>query len=206
MENRAFTPLEKTAPKVDEGLKLLSAQGLRRQTSLTGFTYLEVLIAVLILGLVLIPMLSQFYIGFQGTKTSELVTQATDLANDLMEEIKGRRFDENIYPDAPVNIDQLGIDGGEASNNRKTFDDVDDYIAYTDWGSSPLKAIDGTPFPESEFADFRRLVEVEYVTISGSDWVTYTGPDPFTYYKRIKVTVSHPKIADRVLETIVAHY
>ena len=205
MENRAFTPLEKITPKVDEGLKLLSAQGLRRQTSRTGFTYIEVLIAVLILGLVLIPMLSQFYIGFQGTKTSELVTQATDLANDLMEEIKGRRFDENIYPDAPVNIAQLGIDGGEASNDRTTFDDVDDYHG---WQMSPPQSIDNnTPLPP-EFDEFRRQVEVEYVTLSGSDWVTYLGPDPFTNYKRIKVTVSqiNNKIADRVLETIVSHY
>ncbi len=166
-----------------------------------AFTYIEVLIAVLILGLVLIPMLAQFYIGFQGNETSELVTQATDLANDLMEEIKGRRFDENIYPAEPVSTANLGIDSGENANDRRTFNDVDDYLDYMGWGSSPPKSIAGTDL--TEFAEFSRQVEVDYVTISGSTWVNSISQ---TYYKRIRVTVSHSKIADRVLETIVSHY
>ena len=56
-----------------------------------AFTYIEVLAAVFILGIALVPMLSMFYIGFQGNANAELVTQAIDLANDLMEEIKTKQ-------------------------------------------------------------------------------------------------------------------
>lgn len=101
-----------------------------------AFTYIEVLLSVTILGFVLIPLLSQFYTGFQGNIVAELVTQSIDLADDLMEEIKSRRFDENISPAEPVASAALGIDAGEVSNDRRTFDDVDDYRS---WQKSPLR-------------------------------------------------------------------
>ncbi|MFH1777677.1 MAG: hypothetical protein ABH952_09005 [Candidatus Omnitrophota bacterium] len=164
----------------------------------TGFSYLEVILALIILGVVLIPLLSQFYTGFRGTQTAECVTQAVDLANDLMEEIKSRRFDENIYPGGPVTPAALGIDTGENANDRTTFDDVDDYH---NWQKSPPEAIDGTVL--SDFARFNRRVTVEYVTLSGADWVI---SGIMTYYKKITVTVSHPKISDKILVTIVSHH
>ncbi len=163
-----------------------------------AFTYIEVLMAVIILGFILIPLLSQFYIGFQGNKYAELVTQATDLGNDLMEEIEARRFDENIFPDEPVSPAQLGVDAGENANNRATFDDVDDYNNYHD---TPPKAIDGTAL--TDFAQFGRSVSVDYVALSGTTWIHSATT---TYYKRVKVIVTHPKISTVNLETIVVHF
>ncbi len=163
-----------------------------------AFTYIEVLLSVAILGFVLIPLLSQFYTGIQGNVTAELVTQSIDLADDLMEEIKSRRFDENISPDEPVPPGVLGVDAGENPNDRSTFDDVDDYLG---WQQSPPQAIDGTVL--ADFSEFSRSVTVEYVTVSGADWIS---SNTQTYYKRISVIVSHPKISDRKLETIVSHY
>ncbi len=164
-----------------------------------AFTYIEVLISVMILGFVLIPLLSQFYTGFQGNVIAELVTQSIDLADELMEEIKSRRFDENNFPDEPVSPGALGVvDSGESSNDRRTFDDVDDYH---NWQQSPPQAIDGSELPN--FSEFGRTVFVEYVTVSGANWIS---SGVTTYYKRITVIVSHPKISDRRLETIVSHY
>ncbi|MCG2712903.1 MAG: type II secretion system GspH family protein [Candidatus Omnitrophica bacterium] len=163
-----------------------------------AFTYIEVLLSVTILGLVLIPLLSQFYTGFQGNVTAELVTQSIDLADEMMEEIKSRCFDENAFPDEPVAPGALGVDPGETSNDRTTFDDVDDYH---NWQKSPPQAIDGTVL--TNFSEFSRGVNVEYVTVSGADWISFATT---TYYKRITVIVSHPKISDRRLETIVSHY
>jgi len=164
----------------------------------SAFTYIEVLIAVLVLGLVLVPLLSQFYIGFQGNKNAELVTQAVDLAADIMEEIKSRQFDENVFPDEPVSAGALGVDAGENANDRTTFDDVDDYLG---WQKSPPQTIDGVTL--TDFSQFSRSVSVGYVALSGSNWVSSATT---TSYKRIVVTVTHPKIANRVLETIVSHY
>jgi len=163
-----------------------------------GFTYLEVMVAVVVLGLVLIPLLSQFYIGFQGNVTAELVTQATDLANELMEEMKVRRFDENMFPDEPVSPASLGIDSGENANDRATFDDIDDYDG---WQKSPPQELDGSLL--SDFSQFTRAVSVEYVNVNGADWVS-SGVS--TYYKKITITVSHPQLADKVMETIMSHY
>lgn len=163
-----------------------------------AFTYIEVLMSVVILGFVLIPLLSQFYTGFQGNIIAELVTQSINLADDLMEEIKSRRFDENAYPNEPVAPVALGVDAGENSNDRRTFDDVDDYNG---WSQSPPQAIDGTVLVN--FSRFSRTVFVEYITVSGADWISSGST---TYYKRITVIVTHPKIGDRRLETIVSHY
>ncbi len=163
-----------------------------------AFTYIEVLLAVVILGLVLIPLLSQFYIGFQSNITSEVVTQANDLASDLMEEIKSRRFDENVFPDEPVNANALGIDAGENPGQRSTFDDVDDYNG---WQEQPPTSVAGTPL--SDFSLFSRSVSVDYVQLSANTWAHSPSA---TYYKRIIVTVTHPAILPRTLETIVSLY
>lgn len=163
-----------------------------------AFTYIEVLLSVAILGFVLIPLLSQFYTGFQGNIIAELVTQSIDLADDLAEEIKSRRFDENEAPDEPVDAGALGVDNGELATDRRTFDDVDDY---NNWSHSPPQSVDGNDL--NSFSEFRRQVSVEYVAMSGADWIPSAVP---TYYKRITIIVTHPKINNRRLETIVSHF
>ncbi|MDD5746647.1 MAG: type II secretion system protein [Candidatus Omnitrophica bacterium] len=163
-----------------------------------AFTYIEVLLAVVILGLVLIPLLSQFYIGFQANITSELVTQAADLADDLIEEIKGRRFDENLFPDEPVNPNALGTDADENPSQRATFDDVDDYNG---WQENPPQTVTGTVL--GDFSLFSRSVTVDYVRLNSAKW---EHSETSTYYKRIIVTVTHPEITRKTLETIVSLY
>ncbi|MFH1063201.1 MAG: hypothetical protein V1747_10025 [Candidatus Omnitrophota bacterium] len=154
--------------------------------------------AVMILALALIPLLSQFYIGFQGNINAEIVTQATDLADDLIEEIKGKRFDENEFPDEPVSLGALGTDFGEDPNNRSTFDDIDDY---NNWSSKPPKTIDGIVL--TDFKDFTRSVKVKYTRINNNTWEPAGAS---TYYKSIVVTVAHPKINNKTVETIMSHY
>lgn len=167
-------------------------------SSLAGFSYIEVLMAVMILAMALIPLLSQFYIGFQGNINAEIVTQAVDLANDLTEEIKGKRFDENEFPDQPVNASSLGTDFGENLNNRATFDDIDDYH---NWSKKPPQSVDGVIL--TDFKDFTRSVAVKYITVVNNTWQTAGSA---TYYKSVVVRVSHPKINDKTVETIFSHY
>ena len=166
--------------------------------SQAGFSYIEVLMAVMILALALIPLLSQFYIGFQGNINAEIVTQATDLADELLEEIKVKRFDENKFPDEPVSAGSLGVDFGEDNNNRSTFDDIDDY---NNWSKNPPQELDCTVL--TNFNDFTRSVSIQYVKIINNNWEPSSST---TYYKKIIVKVTHPNLNDKTLETIVSHY
>ncbi|MCM8813123.1 MAG: type II secretion system GspH family protein [Candidatus Omnitrophica bacterium] len=163
-----------------------------------AFTYIEILAAIMVLSIALIPLLSQFYIGFQANQTGELVSQATNLAEALMEEIKTKRFDENEFPVEPVNPASLGTDSGETIADRRTLDDIDDYHTLQE---NPPTTSDGIVL--NEFSLFRRQVTVDYVALSSGAWIA---SGVRTYYKRITVNVTHPKIGSRALETIMAHY
>jgi len=116
-----------------------------------------------------------------------------------MDEIKSKRFDENIFPAAVTPPGSLGLDSGEAHTSRGKCDDVDDFNNLT---QSPPKNIDGSLI--SGFESFTRSVRVEYAVLNASNrWVSSSSA---TNYKRIVVTVSHPEIANVVLETIVSYY
>jgi MSHA pilin protein MshD len=163
-----------------------------------GFSYIEVLMAVMILALALVPLLSQFYVGFQGNINAEIVTQATDLANELTEEIKSKRFDENEFPEDPVSAGSLGTDLSEDPDDRSTFDDVDDY---NNWSQSPPQSMEGSVL--SDFDEFTRSVEVSYIRINGDTWEPSSST---SFYKRVVVRVTHPKLDEKTIETIIAHY
>lgn len=164
----------------------------------SGFTYFEILVAVVILSFVLIPMLGQFYIGFVGNKASVAVSQAVFLAEDLMDEIISKRFDENLSPNPPTNPNLLGTDSGENPNDRRTFDDVDDYKG---WQKSPPQKLDGTLL--NDFSGFTQSANVKYVTLNAQNyWVDAASA---TNYKQINVTISGNNIGDIVLTTLMAY-
>jgi MSHA pilin protein MshD len=154
---------------------------------------------VLILGFVLVPLLSQFYIGFQATRTADALSQATFLALDLMEEIKSKRFDEHMFPEAATPLSQFGPDSGEGGADRRLFDDVDDFHG---WSSAPPRSLNGTPLPE--FAGFTRSVQVEYVTLDASG--TWQPAASGTFYKRVTVTVSSSQTGTVQMHTLFSYH
>lgn len=164
-----------------------------------GFSYLEIIMGVVILGFVLVPLLSQFYIGFQATRTADAVSQATFLAEDIMEEIKSKRFDEHQFPDASTPRAQFGPDSGESASDRRTFDDIDDF---NNWTSSPPRAANGTIL--TDFTGFTCSVQVEYMALgAGNIWQVTTST---TLYKRVSVTVTSSQSGSIQMHTLFSYH
>lgn len=124
-------------------------------------------------------------------KTTEVENKvyltAFSLADDLIEEIKQKAFDEQTVEWRAIPVDQLTpstsfgpVDPGEISVND--FDDIDDYDGYQ-------KAVS--------------LPHVENYSITSTvDYVSATDPDETsssqTYFKRIAVLVTSPYISHPV--------
>jgi len=125
------------------------------------------------------------------TKTTEVENKvyltAFSLADDLIEEIKQKAFDEQTVEWRAIPVEQLSpyssfgpTDPGESSVD--TFDDIDDYHGYQ-------KAV-SLPHVEN------------YSVMSTVDYVSATDPDVTsssqTYFKRITVRVNSPYLSHPV--------
>ena len=163
---------------------------------------------VLVLGL--IPLVK--LIGDSLVATSDLGSRsvANELAQDLLEEIKQRKWDETSVltssTTAPSKI-TLGNftllqadmdDASELPRQKTTFDDIDDYYSYSE--KPPLDTA-GNPMPQ--YSKFARSVDVRYAIMQPSGEFIInplpagnpglgTNPIPAerTVYKLITVTVS----------------
>lgn len=171
-----------------------------------GLSLIEVVFVIMILG-VSIPVLLRVWadLGWRSSR-SEVISDATFYAQQLLEEIKSKRYDEN--DDTPwTSSANFGPDTGESSNNADTFDDVDDFVGCTD----PRVTIPAT--------NYTRSVNVEYYRLNGSTWeacgqaVTCVNPLNCANcndccYKRIVVTVSRSDnlVKDVKLATMVSGY
>ena len=118
--------------------------------------------------------------GIEAENTVYLT--AFSLADDLLEEMKQRAFDEqtitfqSISFEALTPVGNLGRDADEIQDSSKTFDDLDDYNNY----SKPVS------LPHAE--NYTVISHVNYVTENDQDVVSSTP----TYYKRIEITVDSP--------------
>lgn len=99
---------------------------------------------------------------------------AFSLAQDLVEEVKNKAFDENVLNNRPASLptgfSTLGPSGGEVYPH---FDDVDDYDGLNITVNDPM-------------GPFQLSAEVDYVDDTAPD-VPVLYP---TFYKRLKVTVA----------------
>lgn len=158
-----------------------------------GFTLIEVIIFLVLAGIILPLIFIPFMAGLKDYKTPEIVSTATFLGEELMEEIKGKSFDEN--PSSPTG--SIGPESGEIRGtpplyNDSTYDDVDDYNNLTENVS-----INNTTY--------NRSVTVFYVSdnINNPDLNTQVGGP--TRFKRIEVTVTNAQIPDVVMATLVSN-
>jgi len=155
-----------------------------RQGKLKGVTLIELIWVIVIMGVAL-PVLLRMWadVAWRGVR-SEAIADATFYAQELMEEIKSKRFDENITPPWSAT---LGPNSGESG--RASFDDVDDFNGYSD-----------TPA-----TGYTRTVAVNYAALSGSTW-TVSGTS--TDFKQITVVINHNKnfFKDLTLVTIEGAY
>ena len=124
-------------------------------------------------------------------KTTEIENKvyltAFSLADDLIEEIKQKAFDEQTVEWRAIPVEQLTpiasfgpIDDGESSVND--FDDIDDYHGYQKSVSLP------------HVENYSVMSTVDYVSASDPDVTSSTQ----TYFKKITVRVTSPYISHPV--------
>ena len=128
------------------------------------------------------------------TSTTEVENKvaltAFSLADDLIEEIKGKSFDETTKPfptTDPANLTSANSLGPESGETYKNFDDIDDYNRY-------VKTV-SAPHAENYHIDCL----VQYVDGNDPDQVSLSQ----TFYKKATVTVSSPYMKDPVILSFI---
>ena len=115
---------------------------------------------------------------------------AFSLADDMIEEIKQKAFDEQTVVFRAINPEELTspskfapevLDAGE-SNNPSTWDDIDDYNGYRKSISLP------------HVENYTVMSQVEYVLGSNQDQASLSQ----TFFKRITVRVTSPYLSHPV--------
>lgn len=162
-----------------------------------GFILIEASMAYIVLSLALLTLLPVFVLSIRASQRSRQVSTAMHLSQELLEEVRLRRWDQ-MTPSPPESIatgSALGVDGGEAPLDKRTFNDVDDFNA---WSESPPLGPLMNPLP-AELAGFTRSVSVQYLTMS---LAPTAGP---TDRKLVSVCTSRPQLNPVCLQTIVTN-
>ena len=170
-----------------------------------GFSLIELVLGIVVLAVGLTGVLAYFTQGMKNSSYAQNTAVATILAQDLMEEIKAKCWDETAAAVSPcagaVTPSAIGPDGGET---RATYDDVDDFNGLN---NTPPRDSQGNlmPNPYNNMAvnTFKQAVSVCYVAAGALD--TCIGGT--SNFKRIAVTISWGSVAgDQVqLVSVVAN-
>jgi len=64
-----------------------------------GFSLIEIMVAVAILGIVSVGIFQSYRAGFWGMSDAKMRTIATNIAQEKLEEVKGKSLDAGTYPD-----------------------------------------------------------------------------------------------------------
>jgi type II secretory pathway pseudopilin PulG len=163
-----------------------------------GITLIEMIAVIVVVGLAIPAILLMWQdLSFRSGR-AEVIAQASFYAQELMEEIKSKKFDENdTSPWTPSA--NFGPDGETYPN----YDDVDDFHN----SSSPFDYCDNQGVCDDDSnRSYQRWVTVEYVVLNtGTDPDSWEASGSTTDYKRIRVLASH-RFGDSSLVTIVSGY
>ena len=153
-----------------------------RKIWVRAVTLVEMITFIVVMGIAIPTLIMVFAHLSSNAARTEDYSRATFFAEQLLEEIRSKKFDENDT--APWST-TLGVDTGETSSDKTTFDDVDDFIRCAGSDSAYLACMD----EEVTFTNFGYIcwVDVEYVELIGSSWQAALNPP--TDYKRVTVSI-----------------
>ena len=143
-----------------------------------GFSYIDAIYGLTIILIIIGAIYGSVNIIERNFRKGELLSSADQMAQNIMEEVRLRKFDENIdnFPQVSLtNTEDFGVDGDEA-NDLKVFDDVDDFHQYT----FENEIIDG----------LNAEVSVSYVLYDIVTMHIELSQFPTTL-KRVKIDISH---------------
>ena len=151
---------------------------------------------ILVTGIVTIVPI--FQLAIKSSEKSRETLKAAELAQELMEEVKLRRWDDSAnrrgYPDANGNT-TLGVESGEVATNKATFEDVDDFNGWTE--ARPQNPV-GTVIPG--LAGYARTVTVAYVDSS------FAVSASTTAYKKVTVCVAKASVTLACLYWVATNF
>ena len=161
--------------------------GLRSQPRRRGFSLVEIVVSILIVGVLMVAALSTVGATLRRQSDTADRVRAQQLASDLMQEILRQAYQD------PSGTPVFGPEAGESTGTRLRFDDVDDYAG---WTESPPADKSGAPY--AGFSGWTRNVNVQWadpVTLAATA-ATNTG------LKLITVTVVRQ---GRTLTTLIGY-
>ena len=150
-------------------------QQLRIKPHRGGFSYIEVIISAVIISVLLVAGLRLFATLGRSQAAANDMEIAAHLAVELIEEIAERNYADRS------NTNIFGPSPAEVGPDRTLYDDVDDYH---NWSANPPLDHFGQPY--TQYADFTRSVEVQY--IKANDFSLTSAVDEG--FKKVVVTVS----------------
>lgn len=161
-----------------------------------GFILIEVTIAYVLLAVALVALLPVFIMAIRAGKSTEQVQTATGLSQELLEEIRLRKWDQNVgsTPGWIANPSTApGVDAGESAANKTTFNDIDDFNGWTETGAKdPLNNA------LSAFTGYTRTVSVSYV----DDGMVVQSTPTVTAYKLVTVCTQTAKLHGICLKSL----
>lgn len=161
-----------------------------------GFTLVESVISILLVGLTLFAAVNLLGMSRSGERGTSINAQACALADELMAEILEQDYidasvRESYYDGVGASGSVMLATGGEgfgpggteaATGDRSLFDDVDDYNG---WSASPPQDKDGSV--RAELSGWSRSVVIERLAV---DAKTVSPAQDFGL-RRVTVVVSH---------------
>jgi len=142
----------------------------------SGFTLFEALLAAVILAMAIAAIIVPFTAGAQNEQADARRTLATSLAQEMMEEVLSRPFED------PQGSSEPGPEPEEVS--RDQFDNIDDYDGYFE-AVGEVVNMDGQVVDDPAAVGLSRQVSATYVYVSGQDT-----SEPPTFI-RVKVEVHY---------------
>ena len=158
-----------------------------------GFVLVEASVATIVLSLALVSLLPLFILSLRANKNTETVKVSTQMSVELLEEIRLRRWDQRtpLNPKVISSGSAIGLDADERSDDKRTFDDVDDFDGWREEG-----VLDPVMRAMPEFAAYSRSVDVFYVAGNMEP-----SSDP-TNYKQVRVCTKGPERNPVCLDTL----
>jgi MSHA pilin protein MshD len=167
-----------------------------------GFTLIETVIAIVIIGIALTGIIGVIFNNVQEGARPFLEIRGVELGQGMMDEILLKRWDEDTPLGGgriPIALANIGTEAGESG--RTDFDDVDDYSGYADGvAGEPLKDELGNDI-SAEFKGYSRSVTVDFFKPTGAPASLATNN-----YKRIRIQVTAPTGENFVFTAIKTNF
>lgn len=172
-----------------------------------GITLIEMIVVIVVLGIAIPPLLNMWADVSWRSSRSETLADASFYTQELMEEIKTKRFDEKTS--GPwTNTSGFGATAdGENSGNRSTFDDVDDFVNCAD--TTVINPASG--YSRSVSVDYARLNAFSNTWEGCGSQICQPSGDCAACneccYKRVTVSVSraNPAVDANMVTIVSAH-